>query len=217
MNQMERKILMEKMNQMEKVELIDSSEISDEMFNALGGKLPQGVRWVYSLFLEYIDCEEDVIEEYTEHIRSKCSDSQKTVYLYIWGGCGFASRIKKYYKLWRALERWYDLSDFVLGTEHELLSDGNLYCGIAELDMENLAEGVEILLHNQSNCYMYIPVNEVDIYSSDVKDHFLSVMDSDGYYKYDYSKVYMSCKPGEFVAYVIFDGEFLGLNIAEIQ
>lgn len=186
--------------------------------NADQRELPRISGTAYALFGTEFDDWDELVGIFAQLMEQTVSLERKKIYLCIVVKQGYYSeKIYHYHKLWRHLKRWYNLNDYNLGKEYLVSVCGrDLYCGGAEIPLQELRSALEIILERRFTSFLYITDEEKDFQGEGMRKFFLDILREEHYpIPYDYVKLFECIKAGETIVDVSTDMEQWALRIEE--
>lgn len=181
-------------------------------------ELPRISGTAYSLFGTEFNDQDELAGIFAQLVEQTISLKGKKIYLCIVIKQSYYSeKMYHYHKLWRYLKRWYDLSEYTLGKEYLVSVCGrDLYCGGAEIPLQELRSALEIILEWRFTSFLYITDEEKDLQGDGMRDFFLDILREEHYsVPYDYVKIFERIKAGETIVDVSTDMEEWAVRIEE--
>ena len=181
-------------------------------------ELPRISGTAYSLFGTEFNDQDELAGIFTQLVEQTISLEGKKIYLSIVLRLSYSSeKMYHYHKLWRYLKRWYDLSEYTLGREYLVSVCGrDLYCGAAEIPLQELRFALGIILERRFTSFLYITDEEKDLQGEGMRDFFLAILREERYsVPYDYVKIFERIKAGETIVDVSTDMEEWAVRIEE--
>lgn len=173
-----------------------------------------------SVYYNDFDDYEDLAEQFTEAISYfiDCLEN-KYIYYYTKIGRGYQTlKIHKYYKLWKSLERSYNLAPYILGGEYEIEHCGeSIYCGVLEVEAKEIQSILQIMAERDNMGFLYITEKAIDIWSKAIKDDFEKILlqNSVVFHDFDYVRVYEYAEKDSYIVNIQKDGEIAAMYVGK--
>ena len=198
------------------------NSISDYHFipNMDKADLPEVAAMEYALFSSYeYDDDKELADIFSRLIYKTSKLKEKNFYMCVSiSRGGLTEKLYKYYKVWRYMKKYYDLTHYKLGKEHCILTGTeHVYCSIAEIPYEYLNLAFQIVIDMRKNSFIYVANREINIKDDTMKTFFDNIISDDisAYGIYNYTKIFRNIEKEETVIDVAFDGELMALHVGE--
>lgn len=182
--------------------------------------LPEVAAMEYALFSSYeYDDDKELADIFSRLIYKTSKLKEKNFYMCVSiSRGGLTEKLYKYYRVWRYMKKYYDLTHYKLGKEHCILTGTeHVYCSIAEIPYEYLNLAFQIVIDMRKNSFIYVANREINIKDNTMKTFFDNIISDDisAYGIYNYTKIFRNIEKEETVIDVAFDGELMALHIGE--
>lgn len=151
-------------------------------------------------------------EEISTCFSSELQDGEKIYLIVASSGYGGTARIREHYKLWKTLEKKFDLSQMKLSKEQTLVFKGNVkYTGIAQISKSQIETVIDILYNNLYSSFAIISKNEVCFRKEDIGSLFINGCLNNEPGRFNYKYLFECLDDDDIGLKLEFDGEELAL------